>query len=64
MDIHGKNFGGVSAVAFGTTPAISFTPVNQGDVLAVAPAGTGTVDVTVTTPTGTDAVLAATSSPT
>ena len=59
VDIHGKNFGGVSAVSFGSTPATSVTAVNQGEVIAVAPAGTGTVDVTVTTPSGTSAVLAA-----
>ena len=59
VDIHGKNFGGVSAVTFGSTPSASVTAVNQGEVVAEAPAGTGTVDVTVTTPSGTSATLTA-----
>jgi hypothetical protein len=59
VDIHGKNLGGVTGVSFGSAPASVVTPVSQGEVEAVAPPGTGTVDVTVTTPTGVSAALTA-----
>ncbi|MFE9889246.1 IPT/TIG domain-containing protein [Streptomyces scopuliridis] len=49
----GTGFSGATAVRFGATAATSFT-VNSGtQITAVAPAGTGTVQVTVTTPGGT-----------
>jgi hypothetical protein len=57
VDIIGKNFGGVSAVSFGGTPATPVTPVSPHEVQAVSPAGTGTVDVTVTTSLGTSAIV-------
>jgi hypothetical protein len=41
-----------SAVDFGGVGAESFTVVNNNTIDAVAPAGTGTVDVTVTTSAG------------
>jgi hypothetical protein len=59
VQIRGKNFGGVSAVDFGTTPATSFTPVNQSEVDAYSPAGSGTVDITVTTGIGTSVPVTA-----
>ena len=58
VQIKGKNLGGVTAVDFGSTPA-AFSPVTQGEVDAVSPAGTGTVDITVTTAIGTSAVVTA-----
>ncbi len=52
VTITGNNLGGASAVYFGTHVAASFTLNSPGSITAVAPAGTGTVDVTVTTPAG------------
>jgi hypothetical protein len=57
VTISGTNFGGASIVKFGTTAAASFSVVG-GTVTAVAPAGSGTVDVTVTGPDGTGATNA------
>jgi alpha-tubulin suppressor-like RCC1 family protein len=55
VTITGINLTGATAVKFGTVAATSFV-VNSGmSITAVAPAGTGTVDVTVTTPAGTSA---------
>ncbi|WP_199804924.1 IPT/TIG domain-containing protein, partial [Nocardia jinanensis] len=49
----GAGLSGATAVTFGATPATSFT-VNSGiQITAVAPAGTGTVQITVTTAGGT-----------
>ncbi|NVO13398.1 MAG: IPT/TIG domain-containing protein [Rhodoplanes sp.] len=59
VTITGSNFTGVTAVAFGATPATGFTFNSATSITATAPAGTGTVDVTVTTPTGTSATSAA-----
>ncbi|WP_350347468.1 IPT/TIG domain-containing protein [Agromyces sp. G08B096] len=47
VTITGHCFAGATAVLFGTTPATSFTVVDDTTITAVAPAGTGTVDVTV-----------------
>jgi hypothetical protein len=55
VDIRGRNLGGVTGVNFGATPATLVTPVSQGEVEAVAPPGSGIVDVTVTGPAGTSA---------
>jgi hypothetical protein len=53
--IKGKNLVGVTAVAFGTTPAAAFTPKGN-EVVATAPSeSVGTVDITVTTSLGTSA---------
>lgn len=50
----GTNLTGTSAVAFGSTPATSFTIDSDSSITAVAPpAAAGTVDITVTTPGGT-----------
>src|SRR4029077_688389 len=53
--ITGANLNGATAVEFGSTSA-SFTAKSATTLKAVAPAGTGTVDVTVTTPEGTSAI--------
>ena len=47
--ITGQGFTGATAVAFGTTPAVSFTVLSDTEISAVAPPGAGTVDVDVTT---------------
>ena len=57
--IEGTNLTGATAVDFGTAPATSVDVLSSHLVAAVAPAGTGTVDVTVTTPLGTSATSAA-----
>jgi hypothetical protein len=59
VEIVGGNFGGVTGVQFGGTASSQVTPVNQHEVLAVAPAGTGTVDVQLTTSVGTSAAVPA-----
>jgi IPT/TIG domain/PASTA domain len=52
--ITGTDFEGASAVGFGPLPAASFTVDSEGQITAVAPAGTaGSVPVTVTTIAGT-----------
>ncbi len=51
--IKGSGFEGATAVDFGSTPATSFTVNSNTKITAVAPAGTGVVDVTVTAPDGT-----------
>ncbi|MEU2121018.1 IPT/TIG domain-containing protein [Nocardia niwae] len=48
----GTNLTGATAVTFGGTPATSFTVNSATQITAVAPAGTGTVQVRVTTPGG------------
>lgn len=57
VTLRGMGFGGsfapVTAVRFGTAPAPQFTVISQNEIRAVAPAGTGTVDVTVTSAAGT-----------
>ena len=51
--ITGHAFIGTTAVHFGSASATSFTVKSENTITAIAPAGTGTVDVTVTTPEGT-----------
>ncbi|WP_342726010.1 Ig-like domain repeat protein [Bradyrhizobium sp. B097] len=51
--IAGGSFNTATAVHFGATSATSFTIDSNEQITAVAPAGTGTVDVTVTNPSGT-----------
>jgi hypothetical protein len=53
VEITGSAFVGATAVHFGSVSATSFTVTAQHKIKAIAPAGTGTVDVTVTTPEGT-----------
>lgn len=50
--ISGSGFTGATAVAFGKTPATSFTVQSDTVVQAVVPAGSGDATVTVTTPSG------------
>jgi hypothetical protein len=53
VTLTGTAFTGATAVRFGTTAATSFTVVSPTQITAVAPAGTGTVQVTVASPGGT-----------
>jgi hypothetical protein len=53
VQISGSGLGAASAVRFGTTAATEFLVSSPSLITAVAPPGTGTVDVTVTTPGGT-----------
>jgi IPT/TIG domain-containing protein len=50
VEIAGTGFSGATAVTFGTTSAASFKVNSASSITAVAPKGSGTVDVTVTTP--------------
>jgi len=59
VEIDGENFDGASAVRFGTTEAIEFHVTSRGNITAVSPPGSGTVDITVTTPAGTSATSSA-----
>jgi hypothetical protein len=47
VTITGTSFDGATGVSFGSTPAASFNVVSGTTLTAVAPPGTGTVDVTV-----------------
>jgi alpha-tubulin suppressor-like RCC1 family protein len=59
VNITGSNLSEITAVEFGSTDAASYT-VNSGDsITAVAPPGTGTVNVTVETKTGVSPATAA-----
>lgn len=53
VTITGSNLEGASAVDFGATPAAHFEVRSASEIVAVAPPGSGTVEVTVTTPAGT-----------
>ena len=57
--IVGGNLEGATAVDFGTVPAEHFEVRSAEEILAVAPPGTGVVNVTVTTPQGTTATASA-----
>ncbi len=60
VTITGTNLTGATSVKFGRTAATSVSVNAQGTQLtAIAPTGTGMVDVTVTTPGGTSAATAA-----
>ena len=50
VTIAGKHLNEATAVKFGSTAASSVTADSETSITAVAPAGTGTVDVTVSTP--------------
>ncbi|MDP9835267.1 uncharacterized protein YhjY with autotransporter beta-barrel domain [Neorhizobium huautlense] len=53
VTIVGTNLTGANAVAFGVTPAASYTVVSDTQITAVSPAhAAGTVDIVVTTPLG------------
>ncbi|MGY2011691.1 beta strand repeat-containing protein, partial [Nocardia gipuzkoensis] len=51
--LNGNGLTGVTAVTFGGTPATSFTVDSDTQITAIAPAGTGAVQVTATGPNGT-----------
>jgi hypothetical protein len=53
VSISGTDLSGATAVKFGTTDASSFTVQSSSSITAIAPSGTGDVDVTVTTLGGT-----------
>jgi hypothetical protein len=53
VTITGADFEEASAVKFGSNDATSFKVNSEASITAVAPPGSGTVDVTVTTPAGT-----------
>ncbi len=53
--VSGSGFCGASGVAFGSLPAASFVVQSTSSLTAVAPSGSGTVDLTVTTAKGTSA---------
>ena len=55
VTITGANFGGATAVKFGSTSATGVKVVSETSITAVVPPGTGTLDVTVITPGGTSA---------
>jgi Arylsulfotransferase (ASST)/IPT/TIG domain len=52
VTITGGGLTKATSVRFGTKPATSFTLLSDTSITAVAPAGSGAVDVTVGTPTG------------
>ncbi|MYS23010.1 hypothetical protein GTW78_23280, partial [Streptomyces sp. SID4948] len=53
VTLTGSGFTGVTAVTFGGMPASSFTVNSSTGITAVAPAGSGTVQIVVTTTGGT-----------
>ncbi|MGY2126624.1 IPT/TIG domain-containing protein [Nocardia gipuzkoensis] len=53
VTLTGTDLTGATAVSFGATPATSFTVDSATQITAVAPTGSGTVQVTVTTASGT-----------
>nr|WP_232546237.1 IPT/TIG domain-containing protein [Streptomyces antimycoticus] len=53
VTLTGTNLLGATAVRFGSTPALSFTVVSATQISAVAPLGSGTVQITAVTPGGT-----------
>lgn len=59
VTITGTGFVGTTAVRFGATAATGFTVNGATQITAIAPAGTGTIDVRVTTAGGTSATSVA-----
>ncbi|MFE9005104.1 IPT/TIG domain-containing protein [Streptomyces sp. NPDC007875] len=53
VTLSGTNLLGATAVRFGATPALPFTVVSATQITAVAPPGSGTVQITAVTPGGT-----------
>jgi large repetitive protein len=51
--VAGADLETAQGVSFGPNPSPHVTVISSGELVATAPAGTGTVDVTVTTPGGT-----------
>src|SRR5215467_6863593 len=59
VTLSGTGFTGALAVGFGATNASTLSVISDTTMVAVSPAGTGTVNVTVITPGGISAVNAA-----
>jgi alpha-tubulin suppressor-like RCC1 family protein len=59
VSITGRNLAGALAVDFGSTPARSVSVNSAGFITAVAPAGTGSVEITVKTAAGTSTAVGA-----
>lgn len=59
VTVDGTHLAGATAVRFGNADAATFAIISDTRIVAVAPAGSGTVDVTVTTPAGTSATTPA-----
>ncbi len=57
--IAGADLETAQGVSFGPNPSPHVTVISSGELVATAPAGTGTVDVTVTTPGGTSGLSSA-----
>lgn len=55
VTIRGTNFTGATAVIFGSEPA-QFSVDSDSQITAIAPPGTGTIDIRVTTPEGTSVI--------
>jgi hypothetical protein len=60
VTITGCNFDGVTSVMFGSTPAVSFTIDSDTQITAIAPPGTGQVNVILSSSHGTSPVSIAT----
>ena len=60
VNISGSNLAdGTTAVFFGTTPAAAFSIISPSQIMALSPAGAGTVDVTVVTAGGSSPIVPA-----
>jgi hypothetical protein len=59
VTVTGSGFTGATAVDFGPVPSASFAVWSDTNLVALSPAGSGTVDITVTTPSGTSLVSTA-----
>jgi hypothetical protein len=59
VTISGNGFEGATKVSFGSSPASSFSVTSPTSITALAPAGSGTVDVTVSSSSGTSATSGA-----
>ena len=55
ITVKGSGVGFATAVKFGTTSALWWLPTSSSSLIAIAPPGTGTVDIRVTNPVGTSA---------
>ncbi len=52
VTIHGTAFAGATAVLFGSAPATAISVQSATVIVAISPAGSGTVSISVTTPAG------------
>jgi autotransporter-associated beta strand protein len=60
VNVYGSNLAdATTAVFFGTTPAVAFSIVSPSQIVALSPAGAGTVDVTVVTAGGSSPIVPA-----